>query len=188
VFSEDSSSLYHLSIQDMEKFWAGMSSLTERITVWPEPRDLLFAGSKLFLDVLIREAAEFLNVSYPISTPVTPSKSIIRKIIQEKVAATLKREYSSHGNHVFTRHTRNALDKFTTCIDDEREAYNKSTLFPLPVWYLTPYNPSLIYLGEIRVFLVNGVLFQSVVTTPKQDGPELDIIEPHLFNPLSKLR
>jgi len=172
----------------MEKFWGGMSSLTERITVWPDPRDLLFAGSKLFLDMLIREAAAFLNFSHPMSTPVKPSRSTIQMIIQGKLAAALKREYSSHGEHIFTQHTPNALHKFDTCIKNEHDAYNSSTFFFRPLWYLTPYNASLIYLGEIRVFLVNGVLFHSVVTTPKQDDPELDIVEPHLFNPLSKLR
>jgi hypothetical protein len=172
----------------MTRFWGGMISLTKRITIWPDPRDLLFAGSKLSLEILIREAAAFLNVSHPMSTVICPSSSTVKQIALGRLAAALKREYSSHGNHVFTKHTPNPIEKFNTCIEQERAVYTSSTPFPRPKWYLTPYNASLIYLGEIRVFLVNGILFQSVVTTPKRQNQDLDIVEPLLFNPLSKLR
>lgn len=166
-----------------------MISLTELITIWPDPRDLMMAGSKLSLEFLIREAAAFINHSHPLSVVVTPTVDTIEQIIDGKVAAALKREFSSHGNHVFTQHTPNAVHQFKKRLEEESRAYRLTCCFPHPLWYLTPYNAPLIYLGEIRVFLVNGILFHSVVTTPKKDNRnDLDIMEPLLFNPLSKLR
>ncbi|MDX6296002.1 MAG: hypothetical protein QOH50_5261 [Kribbellaceae bacterium] len=182
-------SIYGLSPSDMEKAWSSTVCLTSIMTIWPDPRDLLMAGSKLFLETIIQEASSFANFSHPQVSEVEPTFEIVRQITSGQLSAVLKREFSSHGHHILTSHTRDPLAKLKNCLVEEERVYSKTTLFPRPRWYLSPYNPCLRHLGEIRAFVINGVLFMSIITLPASQSTRLmDIVEPILFTPLSRLR
>ena len=189
VISETAESLYELSLTEMHQIWEGMSTLSQSLTIWPDPRDLLMGGSKIFLESIISLAAISLDLKHPQAVHVQPSIKVVQDIVERRSAAVLKRDFSSHGHHVFSVHTKDAVEKFQSRIEEE-EAVSASRFgpFPHPCWFIQPYNPALVYLGEIRAFVVNGCIFKQIVTALSPTGGPLDITEPNIFTPLSMLR
>jgi len=168
--------------------WLGMNILSESVTIWPDPRDLLMTGSKVYLSLLISKVATSLGHSHPRAVTIEPTVKNVEDIVHGRSSAVLKREFSSHNYHVISVHTDNATEKFKCRMKSEEETYSASKgIFPRPLWFIQPYIASLVYLGEIRVYLVNGALFKHIVTNPAAAGP-LEITEPIMFTPLNKLR
>jgi hypothetical protein len=174
----------------MARLWSGMVILCKNLTIWPDPRDLLMAGSKLFLEFIISRAAVSMGHSHSQAALIKiPSTDLVKDIAEGRLAAVLKRDFSSHSNHVISQHTKDAIAQFENILREEEQAYASTDLpFPRPLWFLVPYNPALRYLGEIRVFLVNGIYFKQIVTTPPARGGPLEITEPKILTPLSLLR
>jgi hypothetical protein len=174
----------------MGAFWLGMGVLTQKTTIWPNPRDLYMAGSKLFLNFLIQKSSAAIGLSHPLAIRVTPTEDTIRDIVQGKIHGVLKREFSSHNLHVYSQHTKDAQQKFRDAVVQGLQHYSSGeTKFQTPLWFIQPYIAPLVYLGEIRAFVVNGVLFKAFVTTPSQEVSHgLEVQEPIIFMPLSKLR
>ena len=169
----------------MGKLWLGMGVLTQKTTIWPDPRDLYMGGSKLFLNFIIQKSSAAMGLLHPLAMRVIPNEDIIRDIVQGKIEGALKREFSSHDQHVFTRHTKDAGLKFMKAITEEHLAYRShKSDFRTPLWFIQPYTDQQIYLGEIHALIVNGVLFKAFITNPN----ELHVQEPTIFTPLSKLR
>ena len=173
----------------MIEMWNGMGILTQRLSIWPQPLHLLAEGSKLFHIKILREVSASLDYSYPQVKMVEPSHQLIRNIQNGVSDAVLKREFSSKGEHVYTAHTKDATVRLTNAIRAEHKAYSAASGFPRPKWFVQPYIPSLLYLGEIRAHIVNGTFFHAIVTTPSTLGiDDLQIQQAMLFTPLSKLR
>ncbi len=175
----------------MEKLWAGMEVLRRRLMIWPDPRDLMMAGSKVYLNMIISKSSAAMGLPHPRAVRVDRAEAVdaIRDIVGGKIDAVIKREYSSHGQHVFSKDTKDAEKNFKAAIGEETQVYCSNLTFPTPMWFIQPYIAPLIFLGEIRAFIVNGVLFKTVVTTPKEgDFHKMDIQDPVVFTPLSKLR
>jgi hypothetical protein len=172
----------------MKNLWQGLQMLTRRAMIWPDPCDLLLAGSKLYLERIIRQSAASMDLPHLQVAIVVPSSEVIDKMRSDSLPGVLKREFSSHGKSVYSQ--LDDLDRLKAQLDDEEAAYQAADdIFPRPRWFFQPYMPSLALLGEIRVFVVNGIIFNSVVTTPKIDQPgSLHIQEPVFHTPLSRLR
>ena len=171
----------------------GMGILTQKLTVWPDPRHLLAEGSKLFHIKIITESSASMGESYPRAIKVSPGKQHVLGIVHRDIDGVLKREFSSQGHHVYTHHTKSAETQLMTALENERRAYHRSSHgkeFPKPIWYIQPYIPALLFLGEVRVFIVNGTIFNTIVTSPRNasDLGHLEVQEAILFTPLSKLR
>jgi len=179
--------VYGLSTKEMKIFWSRICILCLNTTIWPDPRDLMMGGSKLFLDTLIGFSARSANYSHVQCVPITASVECVRRIAEKELAAVLKREFSSHGQHVFTPDTKEAVTTFEKAHDREEVTYDWEIDFPRPKWFMQPFLPGLKYLGEIRVFIVNGVIFKWIITTPDGERP-LQITQPNMLTPMSKLR
>lgn len=182
--------MYGLSCHEMERLWEGMGILSRILTVWPDPVHLLAEGSKLYHEKIIAESLASLGLSCPRAVRVTPSPAIIDEITNGTTAGVLKREFSSEGKHVYTPHTEGGKDRLAAALRDERAAYNSRTNFPKPVWYIQPYIAPLLYLGEIRAFVINGVFYAAVMTSPRhaRELGHMDVQEAVLFTPLAHLR
>jgi hypothetical protein len=181
--------MYGMNNREMEDMWNGMGILTQRLTVWPDPRHLLAEGMKLYHIKILTESSSSLGHSYPRTMRVSPNRTCIQEIKNRSADAVLKREFSSQGKHVFTPHTGDADLKLSHALRMERVAYADAS-FPTPAWFIQPYVAPLLYLGEVQAFIVNGTLFSTVVTTPS-DVKSLDTLETQeavLFTPLSQLR
>ena len=85
---------------------------------------------------------------------------------------------------MFSKLTPNITRKFERQLELEHNTYDHQSFFRRP----QPYNDSLIYLGEIRAFVVNGVIFKALVTIPQADNCKLEVLQPLFITPLSKLR
>lgn len=172
----------------MKRLWFGMEALTSKLTIWPDPRDLMTAGSKLYLELIILRSASSMNLSHPQASVVNPSAELLQRIRNGKMGAVLKREFSSHGKLVYGQKT--PILTLTNQLARENDDYQGTEgVFSKPRWFLQPFIPSLAYLGLIGVFIVNGVIFRTVVTTPNVNDPQaLDIQDPVFLTPLSELK
>jgi hypothetical protein len=189
---EEATQIYGISCADMERLWVGVGVLTQKLTIWPDPRHLMAEGSKLFHIKIITESSASMGESYPRAVQVSPSKENVLGIVHRDIDGVLKREFSSQGCHVYTPHTKSAETQLMTALKNERRAYHSSngTTLPKPIWYIQPYIPALLFLGEVRAFIVNGTIFNAIVTSPRNtsDLGGLEVQEAILFTPLSKLR
>lgn len=191
ILSEDARALYGVPYSQMEDLWEGMGILSRRLTIWPDPLHLLAEGSKLYHMRIIHESSASLQHSCPRVVKVDPTPELADEITNGTTSGVLKREFSSEGRHVYTPHTQHAKAKLREALKAQSTAYNsKITKFPKPRWYLQPYIAPLLILGEIRAFIVNGVFYAAVITSPAQANNlgYLDVQEALLFTPLSELR
>jgi hypothetical protein len=190
VSREDHNTVYELTLTEMTTLWLGEVFLTRRMTVWPDPRDLLMAGHKLYLHYLVGWCSDSMDQRYiQCAYLENPNSFLIEELTSGRVDGYLKREFSSHGEHVFSANTPFASAKLQAALHREEATYNwASEEFSRPSWFLEPFIPGLKYLGEIRVFVVNGSIFKSIVTTPREAGQPLEITEPTIMTPLSRLR
>jgi len=174
----------------MGNLWLGMRVLTQKTTIWPDPLDLYMGGSKMFLNLIIQKSSEAMGLLYPLAMRVRPTEDTIRDIMEGKIKGSLKREFSSHDRHVFSRHTKDVGPKFKQAIAEEHRAYlSLKNDFQTPLWFIQPYIAGQKYLGKILALVVNGVLFKAFTAKPDSDDPhELRVQEPSFFTPLSKLR
>jgi hypothetical protein len=141
------------------------------------------------MEDIIARCAESMGCLHLQVAVVEPTTDLVTKISNGSTPLVLKREWSARGHHVFSRHTADAVRKFERARSVEQQAYGSpGHHFPVPRWFVQPYNASLIKLGEYRVFLVNGIIYQTFVTTPKNgDITVLDVEDPVILTPLSML-
>jgi hypothetical protein len=190
---------YYFDIEPSEMLdhWDGLLELRKQTLLWPDPEDLFQAGSKLHINALAQAVALSENQIYPICAVADPVPKVAKDIIDCKINAVLKREWSSSTDHVISRHSdeehlaaykdnlaqRKKLDKKL----GKMEEHTLTSLSPR--WFLQSYIPPLVHVGELRMFLVNGMILRKVITTPIDgDGTYLDLDAPHVITPLNWLR
>jgi hypothetical protein len=160
--------------------------------MWPDPRDLVMTGGKLYLHTMISQSTRALGQSLPsIAVCPNPTVELIKNIQCGKIDGVLKREYSSDSGHVFSKHTKDAVKKFESTLKRERECWRweGESVCENPKWFIQPYIPSLVYLGELRVFVVNGIIINIFATTPmKEDTTNLMVSPAIVLRPLWKIR
>lgn len=152
-----------------EQYWLGLQRLREKAFLWPEPHDLLIEGAKLLTYETIRASAAVLGEPYPnIVIEPEPSEELVVEIQTGAKRCVLKRDFSDCGEHVFHPDMPNAVEIFQNAWTREGNVHRNGqpTMFPRPIWFLQPYLPGFVLLGEIRAFFVNGTLYNSFVTTP----------------------
>jgi hypothetical protein len=117
-----------------------------------------------------------LGYSHPIIIPVEEDdlESYASKIGKGEMLAVLKRGHSGWSNHLITPNTPHPVDKIKAALDTQRQTWGVSGHgFDQPRWFCQPYMPLLIHLGELRTYLVNGVIYYTVATTPNISDPHL---------------
>jgi hypothetical protein len=135
--------------------------------------------------MLITRAMESMGKSHMQLAIADPSE-VCKQMANGDFSGVLKRDYSSHSRHIFSANTTDCVEKVQLFMDREVRAYEATSVFPRPVWFVQPFSHPLVHLGEIRAFVVNGILFRSVVTTPKP--PSFEVQELVFPTPLAKLR
>ena len=183
---------YGLTSSEIERHWESLAVLCSRTMMWPDPRDLVCTGAKLYLHTIIARSTQALGLSLPtIAVCPNPTVELVQDIVDGKIDGVLKREYSSDSNHVFSKHLKNAVKKFKDVISREKECWcwNGEKICENPKWFIQPYLPSLVYLGELRAFVVNGIIVNILVTILTDgDMTNLSISQAILLRPLCKIR
>lgn len=135
--------------------------------MWPDPRDLMYGGSKLHLSQNINKCSEALGVPFPVIATVSDPLKVLQDIQGGAVDAILKREYSNASLHVFTKYTPDATERLMKALADEKQAYSPihEGPFPRPMWIVQSFSSPLQHLGEIRAFVVNGSIINILTTT-----------------------
>lgn len=181
----------------MTQHWDGLLTLRKDTLIWPDPLDLFRAGSKLSLNTIIHAVAVSEEASHPICQTINPTMELVEDILLGKRNAVLKRDWSSSGAHVYTKHAQGGTQKicqaFRRVLREETRAYDLVEAtdhedFHRPKWFIQPYLPALIYLGEIRAFFVNGYLMKKIITAPRNEDIQYSTVEtPSMIKPLNIL-
>ncbi len=158
----------------MEKYWLSLEWLRQKVFIWPEPHDLIVEGAKFLTYETIWASAAALGEPYPnIVIETNPTEELVSEISTTAKKCVLKRDFSDCGEHVFHPHMPKAIEKFQKACEREENVYRDGhlTIFPHPIWFLQPYMPGFVHLGEIQAFFVNRMLYNSFVTTPVDGNP-----------------
>ena len=195
MLREDSESIYGITVPQMEKHWDGLLELRNHTLIWPDPLDLFRAGSKLNLNNIVHAVALSEGQSYPICATVEPDDDLLQSIMDGTKSLVLKRDWSSSSSHVYTKHTAGGLagacGRLQAAIEKEEAAYAalQANDFIRPTWFIQPYLPALIIIGEIRAFFVNGLLLRKIITSPCEGRIDETTLEnPSMIMPLHRLK
>ena len=164
---ESAQSIYGLTLETLKIHWDALGILAEHTFMWPDPRDLMYGGSKLHLSQNINKCSEALGVPFPVIATVSDPLKVLQDIQGGAVDAILKREYSNASLHVFTKYTPDATERLMKALADEKQAYSPihEGPFPRPMWIVQSFSSPLQHLGEIRAFVVNGSIINILTTT-----------------------
>ena len=181
--SRDPSSNYELSAQDVRSLWEGMCSLSEHITIWPHPADLLRHGNKLaYIKHLKEIAQEITHTRYPDIFLVEDPLSLVGIKSEEMI---LMRNYrSSHEGIIITGDASfDALLKEDVALSQEQYGYFEDWI--KPQWFSMPHSMEFTAFGELRAFFIGGHLIY-VMSDIEMEGRRLSWVENAiLINPLS---
>lgn len=172
---------FNMTPIEMEKHWRGLEHLRQRTVIWPEPINLLGDGAKLLTYEIIRASATVLGEPFPsVVVEKEPTEQLVDEISSGIQKCVLKREFSGFSRHVFYPGKSDAVESFRALRKKEEEIFGgaQSTIFPRPRWFLQPFLPGLLYLGEYRAFFINGTLLSIVATTPIENNPAILQVQP----------
>jgi hypothetical protein len=149
----------------MVDHWKGLGILQAFTFIWPDPRDLLFGGSKLQQQMNLRSSMAKLGRPHVLSaTVLSATGQKINKLRHEiwlrNRTAVIKREYSQRNAHVYTPH-RNENSNDPPISNDLSKG-----VFPQPMWFIQPYIAPMIDMGKLCLFIVNGTIIHTISSTP----------------------
>ena len=112
---------------------------------------MLTVGSKLLTHRLLIKCAATLNLDHPYIIPIE-EEDLIRvsgEIADGVIDGVLKRSQSTWSYHLITKHTQDARKEIATALEEQRDWKSPGHPFVEPQWFLQPYLPALMYLGEL---------------------------------------
>lgn len=185
--------MHGLTTTQLHVHYQSLLDLMKTTTVWPSPMEMLEAGAKLESCHNFFECYRAMGLSLPRTQIIAePTKSYLDNISAGDLGGVMKREYSSACQAIFTPDSKEEeKDKILKIFHSERSTWfsKKNRFFPRPRWFLQPYIPQLAQIGEFRAFIVNGVLYYAVCSSPRHKNPmDLEVAEVSMSHLLSRLR
>jgi len=166
---------YKVTPEEACLLFTNLMILSETIMVWPNPAELLMGGSKIQCYETLRVASLMQGTSTPLCALVDKEigkPSFLKRFSEGRCQGVLKRDFSMKAQHVFLPTTPNLTSKIKKSLSEEEETWKRvDGLFGRPRWFVQPYIPHLLYVGEIRCFFAGCRLVYTITTTP---GGELD--------------
>ena len=173
VIASEGFDRYGLTPKEIDKYWVNLGHLQEWVYIWPEPHGLVREGRKLLTAEMTRACAEAVGEPFVNTTVVEdPTEEMVVEICEGVRMCALKRENSAYGYHAFLpfMDKGKAVERFRRLRDMEEKIFGELggqlTVFPKPLWFIQPYMPAFIYLGEVRALFINGSLYNTFITTP----------------------
>jgi hypothetical protein len=150
--------LYKVDVAELEPhFWA-LLTLIDCVPIFPNPVQMLAQGKKLAATFFLRVAALSLGHSLPLVSVVEPPTwDTVQEIIAGERETVMKREFSDSSCHVIRRGHKISKVDWEKMLDDAK-VWESLRAFGPPCWLEQPFVPELMYVGEIRTLVVNGVL------------------------------
>jgi hypothetical protein len=190
--NRETAQAFGLTVSEIIRYWDSVGLLCcGKAFMWPDPRDLILTGSKLYINHIVTESARALGHSHPMNAVCeNPSVALVQDIQDGKINGVLKREYSSNTLHIYSKHTKNTVTNFRKAMEDQRKfwSWDGRKICENPKWFIQPYLPSLIYLGEVRAFIVNGIIINVITTTPDLQSDFLQVAQAVQLRPLCNIR
>lgn len=159
---------------ELPTVWANIRRLCQLTTIFPSPDQMIWHGNKL---AVVRELAiiarEHTRTPYPKIVPIKDPSNIDFK---NKGLGNLyvKREFSECGYHVLkVADDREFKKQFLKQVKETDKLYDHESIRKMGIhvhWFCMSYVDGLQSLGELRVFLVGGIVCQTMMTQVKGDG------------------
>jgi len=159
---------------DSITYLESMSALGRHVSIWPTPSEYILSAQKLETQRILQCSAISLDLQHPLVIPVEPQdlNSVVDSILSGEREGVLKREYSGFSKHVITEHSKNSQEILQNSFEEDQR-HQKDGLYPRTTWFLQPFLPHLIRLGELRTYIVDGAIFYTVSTTPVNFDPTI---------------
>ena len=158
-----------LPIDKMEEYIEALLQLMEVTVIFPNPVQLIAQGKKVSACMFMRLAALSLGYKQPmISVVKKPTYEDVKAIISGERDTVLKRENSDSCHHVIRKGKKVNRRDFEQVLADG--LVWEASPFGIPKWLEQPYIPDLMHLGEVRTFIVNGLITYMVLSVFGKDG------------------
>jgi len=112
-------------------------------------------------------ATSVTQTPYPLSLTLTTLEELVNQA--ENQGVVIKRDYSDSNEWTFLPQRKKRARLLETKFNETSESYRGIQNLPFPSWLAQPYMPALVEKGEIRAYVVGGVLMYAVHTYPTGD-------------------
>lgn len=176
---------YDVHGKDWFTLFNNFVSLSHATSVWPDPAEMFRVGSKLQGQQDFQLAAMSLGFSVPFSAACRDGDVLnyAKRIQEGKIKAVLKREYSDRSLQVIGPFTKQQVLAAKTALRMASHWDAVADVWGRPQWMLQPLVVHLLHIGEVRSFVIGGILTCNIITTPRRDGL-LDIYVADRIRPL----
>ena len=161
---------YSASPEECLKMFFKLLILRKSTTLWPDPEELLMAGSKIQCYETLRVASLSMGISTPIlamAEEKVRDERFLEEFSKGKYKGVLKRDYSMMCEHVILPNDPATSRKMKKSLDLEEITWKKvSAFFGSPKWFIQPIVVHLREIGEVRCLIVGGRLLSKITTTP----------------------
>ncbi|KAF8873546.1 hypothetical protein CPB84DRAFT_1798310 [Gymnopilus junonius] len=183
---------YGVKGMDWWTIFTNYSDLANKTSVWPDPSEMFRVGAKVHGQQTYEMAALSLGLSMPLSVVCEDDDDVLKyaeKIEKGLIHGVLKRDYSDCSSIVIGTFKRDrAVKDAKKAIKEAKQNWKELIHLTGPLcWILQPLVSTLLHIGEVRTFIVGGILIANVCTTPRSDGV-LDIAYAERIRPLHKFQ
>lgn len=157
-----------ISAETLDQFWANLLRLSLTAPLFPHPQDLLSAACKVQRDSdLSIVAATVTRSPYPRSAVLSNGDDLSKACSNRGLV--IKRDFSDSTTCTFLP----GSARRQKVMDAQRQTlalYQGIEAIPRPSWMAQPFNKDLSHKGELRAFVVGGVLQHTIHTWPAEGG------------------
>lgn len=169
------------------EYSVGIAQIQKRVPVFPEPKQLEKIGKKLYQNHLLNSVASSLGHERPITTVMQrPSWDDFTALRDSKSTIVFKREFSEESNHFISCSSNKVQSDF---VDLSKGDALWAGMEIKPFWFQQAYIPQLRLMGELRSFVVNGMIIYTCFTLPNESRPgRWSVSTIRTVRPLSQMR
>jgi len=153
---------------------------------------MMNVGQKIEMHNILKTCATALGHDHPIIVPLRDDEleKVAGDIADGVIEGVLKRSHSGWSNHIITKHAENPRQSIRDALKVQAKYWGQPNhQFVQPRWLLQPYIPHLIRLGELRTFVVDGIFYYAVYTTPEEGSlKDMQMTVGSFVRPLGEFR
>jgi hypothetical protein len=154
--------------------FSNLQDLEKNTTLFPRSQELFMGGSKIQVYQTLRQASLSMGISTPLISLIEvhlQQNQFLKKFADNQIPGVLKRDYSKKGAHVFIPGQVDVKKKVKEAIQEEEETWKRvENFFGRPKWFVQPFVPQLRKVGEVRAYILEGIICYKMTTTPAGSG------------------
>jgi hypothetical protein len=175
LFSRHPGKKYGFTLTTLDAYLVGMVQLSQCMTMWLHPVDMLRAGHKVIQTKCYAEISTVIDFPYPVLTKINGVDDLDHLHTRN---ITIKRAYSEPGEHVLSGDAGDyeMKSQLKAAMDLTRKHWSTLPTYRQPVWFVQPLLPTMSENCEVRCFFVGMEWLYSVATLCGSGGVEAELL------------